>query len=127
MRENTIQNNAVHGVILAESDGNTIRNNTIEGNGGPAGGVGLILSNSDNNEVYNNNFIDNLNQGVGDVGGSGNIFNLPVPDGGNYWSDFDEASEGCEDTAPADGFCDAPKLFLGGIDNLPWVIAPHRV
>jgi hypothetical protein len=51
----------------------------------------------------------------------GNIFNQPLPDGGNYWSDYDEASEGCEDTAPADGFCDAPKLFLGGADNLPWV------
>ncbi len=50
------------------------------------------------------------------MGGSGNSFNLPYPDGGNYWSDW---------TAPdidLDGFVDSPYVFAGGQDNLPWSV-----
>jgi len=88
----------------------------------------LLLHESWNNIVYANAFIDNyvgytIYQAEID-GGGGNSFNLPAPWGGNYWSNFDEPSEGCYDSSPADGFCDAPKTFPGGADNLPLTADP---
>ncbi|MBI4135183.1 hypothetical protein HY477_00410, partial [Candidatus Uhrbacteria bacterium] len=52
-------------------------------------------------------------------GGSGNAFNLSSPTGGNYWNNFDEPLEGCNDLNQ-DNFCDTPYVFSGGQDNLPW-------
>jgi hypothetical protein len=49
-------------------------------------------------------------------GGSGNIFNLDKPTGGNFWSNW---------TTPdvdGDGFVDNPYVFYGGQDDLPWAV-----
>ena len=50
----------------------------------------------------------------------GNVFNLAAPDGGNYYSQYDESTEGCNNTN-SDSFCDSPFVGSGGaVDNLPW-------
>jgi hypothetical protein len=56
----------------------------------------------------------------------GNIFEVAAPDGGNYYSQFDEPSEGCND-ADSNRFCDSPFYGNGNVywygnnavDNLP--------
>jgi hypothetical protein len=48
-------------------------------------------------------------------GGSGNLFNLPAPTGGNYWDDH------TGDDLDDDGFFDRPYVFGGGQDDLPRV------
>ena len=85
--------------------------NNAEGLRGPSVG-------NSGNQVYNNNFLANTIQATSGLGAS--FLNLPRPIGGNYWSDFDESIEGCDDLEP-DNFCDAPFVALGGnTDNLPW-------
>ncbi|MEW6573615.1 MAG: NosD domain-containing protein [Bacillota bacterium] len=115
---NTLNRNSVSGcdcgLSLLASSGHDIYNNTITGNC-----CGLSLWNSSNNRVYNNNFIGNSVQAL--VGlGTGNVFNLDRPAGGNYWSNW---------TGPdtnGDGFVDSPYVFerrnrlYYGQDNLPW-------
>lgn len=55
-----------------------------------------------------------------DTSNPGNVFNLAAPDGGNYYSQFDESAEGCNDTN-SDGFCDSAFVGSGGaVDYLPW-------
>lgn len=92
---------------------NTVTGNTIENNG-----YGLFLykigSPPKNNKVYNNNFINNTTYQAFNKPEGGNIFNLAVPIGGNYWSNW---------TSPDsnnDRFVDSPYVFIGGMDNLPW-------
>lgn len=54
------------------------------------------------------------------TGNVGNVFNLAAPDGGNYYSQFDESAEGCNNTN-SDSFCDSAFGGGGGaVDNLPW-------
>src|SRR5574341_143084 len=111
LKENTLTGNQV-GISLYDSKGNTVEGNTVsDGNTGLA----LVFS-SDNNQIYNNNFINNWSQALD--AGSGNLFNLAKPVGGNYWSNYDDPSEGCYD-ADYDGFCDAPYVFSNNRDNLP--------
>lgn len=90
--------------------GNTISNNLRFG-------LGVTAYNS-GDKIYHNNFIGNLLQAS--IGGNGNLFNLPAPNGGNYWDSYDTAAEGCIDTSPADSFCDSPYILSGGQDSLPW-------
>jgi hypothetical protein len=65
-----------------------------------------------NNKIYNNNFIDN-DRHIEVYGGTGNIFNLERPIGGNYWSGWTSPDD------DGDGFVDYPYIFTGGQDNLP--------
>lgn len=98
------------GVGLAYSASCTLTGNTISNN---AVGMTILLSNGI--QVYNNNFIDNLVHQC-DVESSTCVFDLPAPVGGNYWSNW---------TSPDnnnDGFVDAPFVFEGGQDNLPWTV-----
>ncbi|MBU4338891.1 right-handed parallel beta-helix repeat-containing protein [Patescibacteria group bacterium] len=111
---NTASNNTIEGICLEGSSNNTLTGNTASNN---VSGISLYYSN--NNQIYKNNFISNSRQVFVSTDGSGNIFNLATPTGGNYWSNFDEPIEGCID-ANNDGFCDAPYIFTGGQDNLPW-------
>ena len=53
-------------------------------------------------------------------GGASNNYSLSPPIGGNYYDDYDESGEGCIDTTPADGFCDAPLVFDNNQDDYPW-------
>jgi parallel beta-helix repeat protein len=110
---NTLTGNRVNlefaGISLGESNNNTLADNTCSS----STWAGIQLNNSNGNTIYNNNFISNHVQAHVD-GGSGNVFNLDAPTGGNYWSDW---------TTPDvdhDGFVDSPYVFSGGQDNLPW-------
>ncbi|MCL6105821.1 MAG: right-handed parallel beta-helix repeat-containing protein [Actinobacteria bacterium] len=86
---------------------------TIAGNTIGSNYLGLNLGNNTyNSQVYHNNFIDNATQANGST--SSDVFSLPAPVGGNYWSDF---SPGCND-ADHDGFCDSPDYnYSAGAGN----------
>ena len=103
------------GMLLSDAIDSVITGNTFSGNNwGP-----FVRATSVGNEIYSNNFIGN-NGGAGAIDGiSGNVFDLPMPVGGNHWSNFNESGEGCTD-ANGDGICDGPFVFDGGQDNLPW-------
>src|SRR3989344_7816561 len=117
---NTINGNTNYGVLLAfGSFSNTLKENTFQGNNF----YGVFLSGSNNNQVYNNNFISNSPGQVNRASGTGNVFNIAVPIGGNYWNNYDAPSEGCNDTN-SDNFCDLPyqkpSNSPGVTDNFPW-------
>ncbi len=96
------------------SNNNEITNNTIVHHD-----VGIRLQrDSDMNLITGNDFAANTIQAQ-DFDGIGNLFNVAAPTGGNFWNNFSDASDGCEDQAPTDGFCDEPFVFQGGQDNLP--------
>jgi parallel beta-helix repeat protein len=107
---NSSSNNS-YGIALNSSSGNILKRNTFASNIR----YGIRLSDSSSNQIYNNNFT-----GVPDYyqayveGGSGNVFNLPKPIGGNHWSDWTNPDD------DGDGFVDFPYVFDGGQDNLPW-------
>ncbi len=136
---NSADSNNVHGVYLFLSDGNILTNNTVSNtidgqgiylsyssentltNNTTLNNIyGIRLSSSSNNDIYNNNFLNNYIQ-ANAYDSSNDLFNLDPPTGGNYWSDYDTPSEGCNDVNN-DGFCDSPRLFVGGQDNFPWTI-----
>ena len=112
---NTVTGNSANGIYLTgQSNTNTLTDNTISNND-----TGILLLASSNNQIYNNNFIDNATQAEV-VDGTGNLFNLPAPTGGNYWSDW---------TGPDndnDGFVDYPYVFTGGQDNYPLAPTPEQ-
>ncbi|MFH1713497.1 MAG: NosD domain-containing protein [Candidatus Jacksonbacteria bacterium] len=110
---NVNSSNNRFGINLYFSSRNTLTGNTATSNNSR----GIYLYDSSNNQIYKNNFISNTEQ-VYIVRGSGNVFNLAAPIGGNYWSNFDAPSEGCSDLNN-DNFCDSPYVFTGGRDNLP--------
>lgn len=115
---NVITNNVVAdteiGLALESMDGMTVRDNAVRNSG-----TALLLYLASNNLIYNNNFIDYTSPFL-DYGNNGaNSFNMPRPAGGNYWSRFDEPSEGCSDL-DRDGFCDTPYALGAYADNLPW-------
>jgi len=95
-------------------------NPVITGNSFISNTYGTYLQNNTGAMVYGNNFDANTTQAYVS-GGSGNIFNQALPTGGNWWSNFDTAGEGCTD-ADSDGFCDAAYSFTGGTDALPHVL-----
>jgi parallel beta-helix repeat protein len=112
---NTVSGNACtdsrHGIYInAESNYNLITRNVMENNVE----YGIIIKSSNNNQVYNNDFINNLVHAYV-LGGSGNLFNLAAPTGGNYWADYTGVD------LDDDGFYDDPFIFTGGQDDLPWV------
>jgi len=115
----TIQNLKVEqfgfGFRLYSSSGNRLSGNTAYSNAL----TGIYLDSSYNNTICRNNFIDNANWlQAYDYLGSGNVFSLAAPIGGNYWSNFHTPLQGCSDN-DNDGFCDAPYFFTGGQDDLP--------
>lgn len=81
---------------------------------------GAYLQNRSGTQAYGNSFNGNTTQAV-ITGGSGNVFNLGLPVGGNWWSNYDTPAEGCSDVN-SDGFCDTAYSFSGGIDSLPRVL-----
>lgn len=117
-----------------EVDDNIIRGNTFSNFN-----YGLYLNDShcyyygqdyncpSGNTVYQNNFIDNSPYQIhAGYGYSNTVFNLAAPDGGNYYNNYDEPTEGCGD-ADSDGFCDNPYAIpnyynVGLYDYLPWTI-----
>ena len=89
---------------------NTIANNVY----------GILQNHTSDNTIYNNSFSNNGTQILFAATSSGNVFNFPAPTGGNWFDNFDQPGEGCNNTSPADDLCDSPYLFIGGQDHLPW-------
>ncbi len=74
---------------------------------------------SNNNTLYHNNFINNTYQAY-DAGL--NTWDNGYPSGGNYWSDFDEPTEGAYDNN-SDGIVDSPYNIPGdgNQDRYPFI------
>lgn len=109
-----INTNEFHGIhITTYSNDNIITGNTISLN--QDSGIGIWAS---NNKVYNNNFVNNSLEAYS---AGGNIFYLPLPIGGNYWSKYNTLAEGCSDINN-DNNCDSPYRFTRGQDNFPWTM-----
>jgi parallel beta-helix repeat protein len=112
---NEISDNYAYGIGLWGPNGNIITKNTLSNNG-----TGLGHGFTSNLVVYNNNFINNNTYDVYcSPCGVNNVYNLDTPDGGNYWSNYDTPTEGCNDLNN-DGFCDLPLYLYDGVDYLPW-------
>ncbi len=109
---NSTMLNAI-GIAATDASSNTFSGNTIS-----AGNNGIVLdtssTGSNNNIIYRNNFIGNTTQASVEAGSTGNVFNLPLPAGGNYWSNWTSPD------SDNDGIVDSPYVFSGGQDNLPW-------
>ncbi len=106
---NTIHSNNKNGIHLfsTSNSNNTITNNTISNNGND----GINTSSySSFNTIFHNNIIDNIRQAYDRAT---NIWDDGYPSGGNYWSDFDDPSEGAYDNN-SDGIVDLPYGILGG-------------
>jgi|GEM_PF-2985981 len=105
---NTIRYNE-RGIYLRYSQGNIIACNNFELNNQD----GIYLSTQAiNNRIYHNNFIDN-GQNAWDSSYYDNFWDDGYPSGGNYWTDFDEPSEGAYDSN-SDGIADASRSIPGG-------------
>ena len=109
---NNFQNNNIS-IKLTSSNNNVIITNNIFNNT-----LGIYLDPSFNNEIYNNNLINNTQQAFDD--GTNSWFDTAY--GGNYWSDYDSAVEGCNDTN-SNGVCDASYAISGGtnVDGAPFI------
>ncbi|UCE37425.1 MAG: right-handed parallel beta-helix repeat-containing protein [Thermoplasmata archaeon] len=96
---NNITLNNLDGIrLFFSSDWNGIIGNTVLSNGN----YGFYLNNSTNNSIYHNNIINNTNQAY-DNTNNANQWDDGYPSGGNYWSDFDESSEGAYDEYNGEG------------------------
>ncbi|UCE39253.1 MAG: right-handed parallel beta-helix repeat-containing protein, partial [Thermoplasmata archaeon] len=109
--------------LLASSNWNGIIGNTVFSNGN----YGFYLNDSTNNSIYHNNIINNIIQAY-DGTNNANQWDNGYPSGGNYWSDFDESSEGAydeyngegQDILGNDGIVD--NGTIGGGGKNPYVI-----
>jgi parallel beta-helix repeat protein len=140
--ENTISGNLISGhhkeiasnayglLINSNSHNNIFKYNTISDNE-----RSYNIQESTGNKIYNNNFISNLNEGrvivfveqegsqylmaIEDTSGSNVFYDSAV--GGNYWDNFDDSSEGCEDLNN-DNYCDEVYVSHGTLDNFAWSV-----
>jgi parallel beta-helix repeat protein len=133
---NTVTGNGSDGIVLVDCDDNTLSNNIARGHAGvsTAAGIaiigsynnivtgnllqensyGLSMNTANSNQVYRNRFIDNIVQACV-FSGSGNLFSLPLPEGGNYWSNHTQPDSN------GDGIVDVPYGFDNAqVDELPW-------
>ncbi|MGC9308047.1 MAG: NosD domain-containing protein [Thermoplasmatota archaeon] len=109
LRANTVSNNGWDGLEIYMSKNNTVSDNTIESNGD----IGIRVSPaSEDNVIYHNNLVDN---GANAYDQGQNTWYNTTLEEGNYWSDFDEASEGAYDN-DSDGIIDTP-YNVSGDDN----------
>jgi parallel beta-helix repeat protein len=112
----------VRGIYLRiSSNNNTIKHNIVSNNL-----WGITLESSSTNLIYHNNIINNINQAYDDQWD--NYWDNGYPSGGNYWSDFDESSEGAYDdylgtnqnVLGSDGIVD--NGTIGGGGKNPYII-----
>lgn len=106
---------SLNGIYLNSSNDNLLVENTIT----LCNFDGIYLSSCFNNRIYHNFIIDNQ-QSAFDNNGQ-NMWDNGYPEGGNYWSDFDESGEGAYDyfSGPnqtgfhSDGIVDTPYDIPG--------------
>jgi parallel beta-helix repeat protein len=124
---NTITGNKIYscgwaGISVGDaSDNHIIKNNILDN----VYGI-YITPNSYSNQIYHNNLINNTIQALDE--NDNNLWNDSYPSGGNYWSDFDNSSEGAYDDyqgsiqiiSGSDGIVDKGSGAGGGIN--PYVI-----
>ena len=114
---------------LENASDNTFSYNTIFDTTSSRWGALYFTGQSGGNTFSRNNFKNNpvhvLNNNASST--SRNVFDLPAPDGGNWFDSFDTPAEGCSDSN-TDGFCDTkygPNAKFKGLtanvrqDNLP--------
>jgi len=119
---NTIRFNKRNGMWFFNNDNSLVQNNFFNLNGNSDNEYNLkIASGSNGNTIIHNNLIPNIAQAEQIIDNGINYYNDST--GGNHWDDYDEPSEGCEDTSPEDGICDNPYSIPGGSnqDNYPFV------
>jgi parallel beta-helix repeat protein len=112
-----------NGIYLLLSDENIIVNNTIASNK-----IGVYIDGGNENTLYHNNMFENSIFNAKD--NSHNFWDSGYPGGGNYWSNFDEPSEGAQDSYQGpnqdvlgrDGISDSSYFVVGGNrDNYPYM------
>ena len=104
----------VVGMDIRFSDNNVVVGNTIRCNY-----RGLYLYNSSGNQIYHNNFLENFFHANAN-GGTDNLFNVAMPDGGNFWDDWtgpDANNDGIVDQAYR--IASNPYVY----DHYPWTVA----
>ena len=153
---NTIAKNGKHGLFLFADDNNTIEDNAIYSNtydgirmhnstddsvyrneiyGNSIYGIYLNYYTIDN-QINNNYFHDNT-QNAMDISLSANSWNISKTPGtnivggdnisGNYWDDYDEASEGAYDTNGDDIVDSAYTIYASNKDNGPLIDATDPI
>jgi parallel beta-helix repeat protein len=121
--DNIVSGNTVtgseHGIILYHSSHNVVFGSTLRANE-----FGVYAQGSDSNQIYHNDFIDNTQNAYDN---RGNTWDDGYPSGGNYWSDFDEPTEGAYDEN-SDGIADSAYDIPGdggSQDRYP-LMHPHN-
>jgi parallel beta-helix repeat protein len=103
-------------------------NNNIIGNNISNNLIGIwLMQKTSNNLMYHNRILNNTNQAIDETNNS-NQWDNGYPSGGNFWSDFDEPSEGAYDDYQgidqnffgSDGIVDNGTIAGGGKN--PYVI-----
>ncbi|UCE37359.1 MAG: right-handed parallel beta-helix repeat-containing protein, partial [Thermoplasmata archaeon] len=120
---NNFYSNSDDGMHLYVGRYNWIFNNTISKS---TRGINIWGSSFDN-LFYHNNMIDNTDQ-AWDWTNNANQWDIGYPGGGNYWSDFDNSSDGAyddyqganQDVSGSDGIVDNGTIGGGGVN--PYVI-----
>jgi parallel beta-helix repeat protein len=118
---NNVSNN-FNGIHLDESLNTNITDNMVLS----SNYYGIYLDSSSNNIIYHNNIIKNANQAYDNM--DDNLWNDTYPAGGNYWSDFDESTDGAYDdykgqeqnVVESDGIVD--NGTIGGGGKNPYII-----
>jgi parallel beta-helix repeat protein len=137
--DNSILGNSNDGIYLSNSTSDLITRNEIASN--TVYGVNLDVF-TNNNQIYNNYFHDNT-ENAHDVSYSQNTWNITKTPGtnivggsyisGNYWDDYDEASEGADD-GNGDGIADSSYTIYSShkdygalLDTISPIIVSHSV
>ncbi len=108
---NTIFNNTNDGINIEDSSNNTVFKNSIYNNSN-----GTILDSSENNTIYHNNFYNNTINNASDDSQGNNTWYNDIINEGNYWGDYDEASEGAYDNN-SDGIVDDPDYNVSKVNG----------
>lgn len=123
IRNNLIFSNGVDGIQLNNSSTNTIIGNSLYSNG--IAGLSIEDAASGNTDVVLNNFSNTT-----DVVDNGTNSSFSGFQGGNYWSDYDTPTDGCNNVDSASSlfniFCDDPWPITGGTggkqDTSPFIL-----
>ncbi len=103
---NQVSSNGSAAVIAVYGDNNELRGNGFSNGGRTFRGHRIKVVGND----FNATFVTPPDDQIPPP--DDGIWALPAPVGGNYWSEFDTAAEGCQDL-DRDGFCDAPFNIFG--------------